>query len=606
MAASESAVDVKGLEEALQGAAGVGAKVKAHRQELAVRRVIDGIGSTFRRLFFAIASTAGLVVAAALGFLGIFLVHQSFLWLSVRPAVAFERAKLILYGIEVTWNTLGRIGNAGTRLADAVIPSWNGWVHYVYEPTFYTIVDIVFLIFVKQPYRGVITEDQVPYAGFSCDEEYGERTLAWCGSYAYYRDALSNQDAFADSVVLGPQTARRLAEATGEAIVPVLPVEAFVAGMTGLSAAFLTLLGATSDVVFHVVYTVLSEMAVVLYELVFFVIKKVANLVLALARSGMLEKIIEFAIDVVLILLLEIFIPAIMATFDALLCVFDLFTPAGWDEQLKCIDRRCYSQDEWGGFEPDNLIVFTSVPIVWDRFVAIVESVVNSNTGRKYMGIDPDVSLDGVWGVDTIPALSAEGCAGCFRCKVPELRIVSILVMAIIGCSSQANIAHFMGGVEDECQTGGDWYELACGPAEAFSIKFPYIDEWATQHPAHLDHDPGLVEKYASQFALRARQLGELSANGAAAKAIADAWFLRDLDPALRDLGNGAARFYRRVCQEVHHHRRDTMKLPYYNAAGEAIFWGGPTFSELSEGSLARTAMQFLYESYASHARLQP
>lgn len=60
-----------------------------------------------------------------LAFLGIFIVHQSFLWLSIRPAVAFDRAKEIVYVVEVVWDSLSNIGNAGFDVVDTLVPLWN-------------------------------------------------------------------------------------------------------------------------------------------------------------------------------------------------------------------------------------------------------------------------------------------------------------------------------------------------------------------------------------------------------------------------------------------------------------------------------------------------
>lgn len=60
-----------------------------------------------------------------LAFLGIFIIHQSFLWLSIRPAVAFDRAKEIVYVVEVVWDSLSNIGNAGFDVVDTLVPLWN-------------------------------------------------------------------------------------------------------------------------------------------------------------------------------------------------------------------------------------------------------------------------------------------------------------------------------------------------------------------------------------------------------------------------------------------------------------------------------------------------
>lgn len=72
----------------------------------------------------------------------------------------------------------------------------------------------------------------------------------------------------------------------------------------------------------------------------------------------------------------------------------------------RCVNQRCF---ETASDKLADLIVFTSAPILWERFVAILDASMNSNTGRKYGG--GDSGLDGSWAVDEIPALTAGGCA---------------------------------------------------------------------------------------------------------------------------------------------------------------------------------------------------
>ena len=48
--------------------------------------------------------------------------------------------------------------------------------------------------------------------------------------------------------------------------------------------------------------------------------------------------------------------------------------------------------------------------------------------------------------------------------QVPEVRLISLLVMTIVGCVKPGNVRRFTGGSEDVCRTGGAWYsDHACG-----------------------------------------------------------------------------------------------------------------------------------------------
>ena len=58
--------------------------------------------------------------------------------------------------------------------------------------------------------------------------------------------------------------------------------------------------------------------------------------------------------------------------------------------------------------------MFTSVPVVWERFKSILSATINSNTGKQY-GLSTLPGLD--W-VDTpAPTLTSAVCAECFVCK---------------------------------------------------------------------------------------------------------------------------------------------------------------------------------------------
>ena len=69
-----------------------------------------------------------------LAFLGIFIIHQTFLWLSIHPNVAFERAKQIVYVVEVVYDSLSNIGNAGLDVVDTLVPLWNAASNVRFTP----------------------------------------------------------------------------------------------------------------------------------------------------------------------------------------------------------------------------------------------------------------------------------------------------------------------------------------------------------------------------------------------------------------------------------------------------------------------------------------
>ncbi|MGZ0213479.1 MAG: hypothetical protein ACKVI4_13500 [Actinomycetales bacterium] len=76
-------------------------------------------------LFATFAGVAGATGRFFLAFLGLFILHQLFLWISVRPSYAFERAKEVIYVVEVVWDSFANINNAQLEVVDVLIPAWN-------------------------------------------------------------------------------------------------------------------------------------------------------------------------------------------------------------------------------------------------------------------------------------------------------------------------------------------------------------------------------------------------------------------------------------------------------------------------------------------------
>ena len=117
----------------------------------------------------------------------------------------------------------------------------------------------------------------MPYAGFDCVDR--QDSQSWCGAFDYYENRLSDADASGstfveNSIVLGAATSRRLSELTGEVIIPVLDLSEMTNGLTLLSSSFITILGSLGDALMHVVYTVLSEVAVLIMDVTMIILKE--------------------------------------------------------------------------------------------------------------------------------------------------------------------------------------------------------------------------------------------------------------------------------------------------------------------------------------------
>lgn len=176
--------------------------------------------------------------------------------------------------------------------------------------------------------------------------------------------------------------------------------------------------------------------------------------------------------------------------------------------------------------------------------------------------------------------------------------MISLLIMTILGCSNPSNVAHFMGGVEDQCRTGGEWYAVyGCGPPDGSADALSDA-EWAARYTGHRDYDPIHAQEYAARMAARAREMGGSgSVDGRIASDIANAWFLRQLDTSVATQDE-AAKLYRRTCREVRLQRL-AISTPLVDHNGNAAFWTGPDFAKLAEGSLGYETEKFIYEACA-------
>ena len=152
--------------------------------------------------------------------------------------------------------------------------------------------------------------------------------------------------------------------------------------------------------------------------------------------------------------------------------------------------------------------------------------------------------------------------------------MISLLVMTIAGCSNPANVARFMGGVEDRCQTGGEWYALhGCGPADGSSDALSDA-EWAATYLGHREYDPLHVQEYAARLSARSREKGGVgTTDGEAAAVIANSWWLRHLDTSVA-VEDVAAKLYRRTCREVRRQRL-LQGAPLLDSNGNPAFWTG-------------------------------
>jgi len=337
------------------------------------------------------------------------------------------------------------------------------------------------LIFLRKPYSGIISEDTLPYGGFVCDSSIASGI--WCGRFAAYNAKLSNEEegnAFSEqSFVLGTETARRLSELAGnkEPVVPSFDTGEITEALDGLASQAIVLGASIADVGASVLYEILETSAVFLFDALYTIVKVLFEVLKQIVKSGFLQTLITVGVDFIIIMYpfghsnpdcalicssqaeshylkrlhryLEIYIPLLFAMIDAVICLFQFFVPNTWDDQLKCMEARCFqgpdaAADAW---------IFSSVPVVVDRFASILDSLINSRTAKMFItnGQKIDIGISGL--VESLfPTLTAGGCASCLKCKYPELRALWYVVAMSVSVLSPENFELFQGNVTEHCK----------------------------------------------------------------------------------------------------------------------------------------------------------
>jgi len=401
----------------------------------------------FDRTLDAIRSGIEFVLRISSVLLAVFLIHQLLFWATKDPERSFNIAALVLDVTEIAWDLFGILYNAAADILNAaVIPLWNGFTYYLIEPAVALILEVFSLIFLRKQYTGFIKSTDLPYGGFVCDSS-SVVSSTWCGRFNAYNARLEGGDSLTKdgSITFGTATARRLSEISGEAEFDTPSFEAgeLVGTLDGLATQSIVMGSSLLDVLFAVGYDVLSTSAVFLFDAAYTILKILMDMLKLLVKSGMLQTLLSIGIDFILIMVLEVYVPYLMAMIDAVVCVFQMFSWQSWNEQLACgarlaqdlvsrlpdspppfvptllfaAEKKCFQ----GPDAAADLWMFISIPQVVDRFGSILEATLNSRTGRKFTGgASVDIGVSNLASV--FPSLSAGGCTACFTCKFPELR----------------------------------------------------------------------------------------------------------------------------------------------------------------------------------------
>lgn len=387
---------------------------------------VNGVRQLFKEFlaigprFLPLVGTLGLIALAFVLALGLlFLVHQLVIWSFQDPVYAFETSRSILNGVGIGWDT-GKVilFDPLREVGFLVIPAWNAVSMYAVQPVIYSAAGILSLAFTGRPYEGVLSQSDLPYEGFRCDTD--PDAAKWCGMAGTYSEQMGvatedNKFVANGSLVINSETARRLSERTGDALIGSIDLSFLLDSMEVLISSFITIGAHVSDIAFHVLFTLLSALFKILFEAFLRLVRSLGAALMAIINSGEFKTILNTGIEVFSILLIQILVPGLMALVQLFFCLMSLFNVSGYQAEFECIEDKCWLPGNDAFM--DTFHVFSSIPAITGVVEDVVSALINHITGIRY----GDQSAEAAEAPSFRMGLGSEAseqCAACFSCKV--------------------------------------------------------------------------------------------------------------------------------------------------------------------------------------------
>lgn len=315
-----------------------------------------------------------LLVAVCIGLVALFVLHSVTFWLSADPQRAFLYARRFAGFYSSGWNSLRTMLNGFTKVAFYWVPQWNTMAKHMIEPGIYIGLDVISQVFAHKHYEGLIKDVDnteiggVPFRGHYCGEAIrgdqgtvlgfeamDRQTVKYC-SYAAAEQWASDLGVIESAdpknaiqngttLLLSTAHARRLASIIGEEVEggsmfgainlgPILEAVQEIAGVYTMIQTTLWDIGA------HLIFTILSEAAVAIWNLAQVLIREVAAGLMVLMNSGAVKFLLKLGVDLLMILVVHVLVPLLLAVLDLINCLINMAQPATWDEQLICSTHR--------------------------------------------------------------------------------------------------------------------------------------------------------------------------------------------------------------------------------------------------------------------------
>ena len=311
------------------------------------------------------------LMAIAIGFLALFLIHSLTIWLSTDPEVAFHNARMIASGFSTVWNSFRSLSIVLMKISLRWVPGWNTMAKHMIEPAVHITIDIMSQVFAHKHFEGIIKDSYgpggVPFRGHYCGQpaynDNGDyigtasidaatskfctfsKTL-WAKELGATPSSDGNNAITNNSLILSTAHARKLQalvaepEGEGESMFPAIPLGPMLAAIQELSGIVAMIQTTAYDIGAHIIYTVLSELASVLFNIAQILVRAVSSVVMSLVASGALTSIIKSGIDFLISLVVHVALPLLFAGLDLVMCLVNMIQPDTWADQLNC-GTRC-------------------------------------------------------------------------------------------------------------------------------------------------------------------------------------------------------------------------------------------------------------------------
>jgi hypothetical protein len=313
-----------------------------------------------------------LIVTIGVGLISLFVLHSLFIWLSTDPEKAFHNARVVTGILGQAWDGTSFLWNTGMEQLESFATLNNRVAKHMIEPSVNIALEVLTQIAFQKHYEGIVTDspDSVPFRGHYCADPVIDgnkvsgydtstmdmQSLKFCtygdvDTWAAELDAAAESDpgnviGNGSTLLLSTQHARKLAMKfslpkksqlnKAQSMFPRVPLGPIIGALGAFSGIQALLWTNAMDITMHIAYTVLSELAVALFNVAQILIKAVISFVQVVIRSGILQSLIRMGLDLLITLVTYVLLPLLMAFLDMVFCLFGFAQPSTWDAQLVC------------------------------------------------------------------------------------------------------------------------------------------------------------------------------------------------------------------------------------------------------------------------------